>query len=256
MFADYNDAATLASFATAACPGYVNIHSIHPQTDRLFATETLCGDYSGRLLILAQDLTTATRIRDRKAKDPNKNPFWHRPDNKTNLTLVSMLRHVGQLAEVSDLPRAHKLVKIDADGTNARDCGVVYGSIVWLLKDTKSVSSALPNLKQALEASKGVIRCAIRSMPNLDRIICLGSKAYEGLAWMYGQPAGWRSDLTAHKHFTIERQEGRSIRAFPTSHLGGIGLAGRSQFPDARNGKALEACRADFKRALEPTGSD
>jgi hypothetical protein len=251
MFADYNDPAVLASFASIACPSYVNVNSIHPQTDRLFGTETLCGDYSGRLLVLAQDLTTADRIRERQHDHPGENPFRHRASNRTNKTLVDVLRNLGESARTRDTTWARRLSTIDFDGTNSRECGVVYGSIVWLLKDTKSVSSSLPKLQQVLEASKPVIQCAVRSMPNLERIVCLGSIAYEGLARMHGLTNEWHADLARHGRFEIPHVDGKGMLVFPTSHIGGMGLAGRSKFPDAGKRKALEACRSDFDRALQ-----
>lgn len=235
----------LASFERLSCPGYVNIHSIHKQTDRLFGTETLCGDYSGRLLILAQDFGTAQRIRDRKKANPNSNPFHHNPSAGTNLTLVSMLRHVGQLSKAGGFSRARKFLGIDIEGTSPADCGAVYGSIVWLLKDTKSVSSSLSNRQHVLRASRAAIEGAIQSMPNLDRIVCLGSVSYTGLARMHDLPNVWAPDLAARAHYRI-KTDARLVEVYPTSHLGGLGLAQRAPTRTA----ALDACLDDFKRAL------
>jgi hypothetical protein len=248
VFADHHDCAILRQFESLSCAGYENINNIYRQTDRLFATETLCGDYSGRVLVLAQDLSTADRIRQRLKDEQDQNPFRHRDTNKTNTTLVEMLQHVGKLASRSRFPRAQKFELIDSKGTNASNCGVVYGSMIWLLKETASVSSAPPNLRLARESSSVVIKSAIESMPNLDRVICLGCIAYEGLAASYGLERSWRDDLLAPTHFTILARN-RGVKCFPTSHLGPRGLAMRASF--SKGVKTREACMKDFERALE-----
>jgi hypothetical protein len=248
MFADHNRTSIIRQFAALSCDGYVNINSIFPQTDRLFGTETLCGDYLGSVLVLAQDFSTADRIRQRFKDEPGRNPFRHRETNKTNTALVEMLRHVGSLASSGRFTRAQKFKLIDATGTHASQCGAVYGSMIWLLKETSSVSSAPPNLRMARDVSSAVIRRAIESMPNLDRIICLGRIAYEGLAASYGIAKSWRDDLLAPSHFTIFAND-RSVQCFPSSHLGPRGLAMRASF--SHGVKARDACMKDFERALE-----
>lgn len=218
----------------------------------MFSLSFVVGEplYSGRVLVLAQDFSTADRIRRRAQDDPG-NPFRHRPDNTTNLKLVELLRQVGDLARANKLARAQTSTLVDAAGTNASRCGLVYGSIIWFLKHATSVSGAPPNLRRALTESAPVIRCAIESMPALDRIICLGRLAYEGLARMHGRDNRWRADLVAHEHFTISSSR-RPIRCFPTSHLGPRGLAMRAGFPNLGRKTAHQACIADFERALEP----
>lgn len=130
-------------------------------------------------------------------------------------------------------------------GTSAADCGVVYGSIVWLLKNTKSASSSLSNRQHVLRASRAAIEGAIQSMPNLDRIICLGSVSYTGLARMHDLPNVWGPDLAGPAHYGI-KTDARLVEVYPTSHLGGLGLAQRAPTRTA----ALDACLDDFKRAL------
>lgn len=242
MFAPRRDATVLREFDAPSCVGYENINRIYPQTDRIFGTETLCGDYTGQVLVLAQDFAPAHRIRQRLDEQRDRNPFFHSEENRTNINLVGLLRRLGELADARPLTRARLFKRIDIKGTNAGACGLVYGSIIWLLKEAASVSASPPRLRTVLDASSPVIKYAIASMPNLDRIVCLGRIAYEGLAHIHGLKRKWRHDLDAHLSFTISAGD-RSVQCFPSSHLSGRGLAMRGKL-------ALEACMKDFERAL------
>lgn len=238
MYSHYYPQAGLRQFDKISCTGYVNINEIYTQRDRLFGTETLCGDYSGKLLVLAQDFACAENVRTSAVKG---NPFAHYPALQTNISLVKTLRCAG--------------FNVSIDGRGAAECGVVYGSIVWLLKDTDNNSSRLPNRAKAIAASGPVIRHTIASMRGLKTIVCLGAVAYEGLASLHGLARSWSGDILDECSYAISK----SIQVFPTSHPSPLGLMNRMRLKAIKSNRkmvragrrnALDQIARDFERAL------
>lgn len=241
MYAHFHPKAGLRQFDKISCPRYVNVNDIYKQEDRLFGTETLCGDYHGRLLVLAQDFACAENIRTSASK---KNPFAHYPALATNISLVDILRRTG--------------FDVSIDGAGAVKCDAVYGSIIWLLKDTDRNSGPLPNRVKAIAASTPVIKHVIDSMPRLRRVVCLGAVAYEGLASMCGHTRSWSADIISESSYAI----GKSVKVFPTSHTSPLGLMNRMRVEakisrklqkprvEAHRHNTLDLIAHDFERAL------
>src|SRR5262245_25967632 len=63
--------------------GYVAAHQLCPTETRLFGTESLYGDWGGRVLVLAQDFGPMRMVLDRIASC-NARPFSHKDGMRTN----------------------------------------------------------------------------------------------------------------------------------------------------------------------------
>jgi len=221
-------------FANLSLPRYRNITEFYPQPDRLYGTDTLCGDYNGRLLVLGQDFSNVETIEKRLTEAPGENPFHHGLESTTNKNLVEFLR-----------PK----YEIDLNCTidQARACGVLYGNLIWLLKETPTLSDRLPSPKAALKVSEPVFRATVNAMPNLERIFCLGRVCYEGLAFLeadrgnkLAKRRSWRTDLEHRQFFWLND---RKVAICPLPHPGSLGVLNRGG-PDQVKG--------DFAHYLNP----
>ena len=146
-----------------AFPGYVNVFSMGLGNRNLWGTESLFGDWSGHTLLLAQDFYPALWVANR-ARNGHPAPYSHNPEARTNRRLQRFLVELGVL---------------DADAGNL-DCGFLYASACFLLKDDPDVSAPLRDLTRVLGASRPAVTFTIDHMPNLRRVIALGRVA--GLA--------------------------------------------------------------------------
>ena len=203
-------------FADLEMNGYVNINSIFPQADRLHGTETLCGDWQGSTLIVGQDFAHASRIRERLATAPNQNPFCH-GQIETNKNLCEFL---------------HPKHFVTMDGSNAKQCGVLYGNAIWLLKDGYNMSAGLPRLKRAFEINAPILRKTIEAMPNLDTILCLGKVSYNAVLSIYRLTGDWRSDRDQRRWQVVG-----GTRIYAMAHPGSLGINNRA------SGISREECR-------------
>jgi len=138
----------------ADVPGYVSAHSLCPGETRLYGTESLYGDWSGEVLLLAKDYGPSRILHDRLSEgDPR--PYRHEPKMITN-------RRLQRLAE----PFV--------------DLGLLYGSaLANMLRDDGHVTGTLPNRREAVAYGVKVTRFVCGHMPALRRIVCLGHEAWE-----------------------------------------------------------------------------
>jgi hypothetical protein len=139
--------------------GYRSIYELVPSETRLYGTESLYGDWQGRLLVLAKDFACSELVRKRiKGIDPR--PYRHEPRLRTNIRLQ---RLVGDLAAGPDPAR----------------CGVLYGSAAaCLLRDDGHMSGRLPHRHAMLQFGARVLRWVREQMGSLRAIMCLGEEAW------------------------------------------------------------------------------
>ena len=138
----------------AEVAGYATAHRLCPEETRLFGTESLYGDWNGRVLLLAKDFGPSEILHHRIASGDTR-PYRHEPGMRTN-------RQLQRLAE----PFLEQ--------------GLLYGSALGnLLRDDDTVSGALPNREAALAYGTRVFRFTIQCMPNLRWIVCMGAEAWE-----------------------------------------------------------------------------
>ena len=126
----------------------------------LFGTETLCGDWNGDLLLLAQDFAPAEEVRAvieskgaAAAWRHNDGDGRYRIGKKTNLNICQSLGSIGR--------------KVELSGRNSLNCGVLYGNASFFLKEgnvspTRGVAASAPVFKFVLE-----------KMQNLKAVACL-----------------------------------------------------------------------------------
>ncbi|MCA9278347.1 MAG: hypothetical protein H6815_06785 [Phycisphaeraceae bacterium] len=140
-------------------PGYTNIYSLQPNETRIFGTESLYGDWNGRVLLMAKDFACSKLIRDRIAEgDPR--PFRHEPSLRTNT-------------------RLRKCADCIATGARPEACGILYGSVLaGMLRDDDSMSGTLPSRKLALDYGSRIVSFVRSSMPNLQVVACMGEDSW------------------------------------------------------------------------------
>lgn len=147
--------------------GYVNAHQELPGETRLYGTESLYGDWNGRVLLIAKDFAPSKVLRTRLAKGDAR-PYRHEPGLRTNVRLERM---TGRLRT----------------GAEPENCGLLYGSaLANLLRDDGIWSGTLPNRGEAMAYGVEVLRFTRGSMPNLDTIVCMGEEAWEVTATVLG----------------------------------------------------------------------
>ncbi len=138
----------------AEVAGYATAHRLCPAETRLFGTESLYGDWDGRVLLLAKDFGPSKILHQRVASGDTR-PYRHEPSMRTNRRLQLL---VGPVVEQ----------------------GLLYGSALGnLLRDDDMVSGTLPNREAALDYGRNVLRFTIERMPNLHWIVCLGAEAWD-----------------------------------------------------------------------------
>ncbi len=209
--------------------GYRNIFSFELGNYNLFGTETLCGDWDGDLLIVAQDFAPASFIPARiDAKDPF--PYRHEPSFPTNKFLVDLLKR-------SDRPVA-------ISGEGHLECGALYVSASFLLRDDGKVSGALPDWKHASRHASKVLSFVIERMPKLEKIACLGEPAFNALAEMARFHGTWRQTITAGNPFNFD---GKNVYAH--SHTGS--LCRRNRLPPGSSyADCINTIQADWRQML------
>jgi len=141
--------------------GWTNVFTLVPSNEHLYGTETLFGDWDGQTLLLAKDGAPTGVIRELRDKG-EKRPWRHAQRElgdsggyKTNENLA---------AAAATLPG-----------------GKLYGSATAnLLCDDPRWSRSLPGFRTGPlhEYLKRVLEWVLESMPNVERIACLGQEAW------------------------------------------------------------------------------
>src|SRR5262249_3184426 len=156
------------------------------------------------------DFSGTEEMEKRRRENAHVNPFHHDPNLETNQNLVEFLRPFYQ---------------VEIEGKNAGRCGVVFGNIIWPIKEGK-VTARLRKWKRAIRASEPIFRATVQAMANLKIILCLGQIPYEGLSTLEDQNRNWRRDLTNHQCFRL--RDRNEVVVCPLPHTGKLGLLNRS----------------------------
>lgn len=152
--------------------GYRSIYEYSPHESRVFGTESLFGDWNGRLLVMAKDFACSRLIEERLAR--GERAFSHDPNLKTNKALRSF-------------------VDSHTTSQDPTTCGVLYGSaLAGILRDDGKMSGTLPHRKSALDFGTRVLRFTIDCMPGLQTIVCMGEEAWLCTTSALGIARAWR----------------------------------------------------------------
>lgn len=208
--------------------GYVTADRWLTGERRLFGSETLWGDWNGRVLVLAKDWGPSRLLRARiDAGEPQ--PWRHEPRMLTNRRLVRL----GALAGIYAAEEGLDGVGVQRE----RECGALYGSaLANLLREDGRVSGALPNRGAALEYGVEVLRFVRAHMPALEVVMCLGGEARESAEAAFGTTALELGDAA---------QEALATLASRVEHVATATRARRD------SGAAAVASGAEFEAAIE-----
>jgi hypothetical protein len=191
----------------------------------LFGTETLCGDWNGDLLLLAQDFAPAAAFKTVLKKYGAELAWRHndgdgryRVGKDTNPAICRLLRSIGRDVEPS--------------GSNATSCGVLYANALFFLK-------AGGALEEGIAASQPVFDFVAREMKGLRVIACLGKASFEGAMRFLGSSADWVS----HRYAQSPVVAGKFL-VFGLAHPGYWGSYQR--LPSGNKEERFDAMKGDW----------
>lgn len=149
--------------------GFRNVFEYHslgrnpfpdPTHPTVWGTETLAGDWGGRLLIVLKDFAPTLDLENRK---DGRALYSHRADFRTNKNLVAFLGAAG--------------LAVDLNGGTGASCGVVIASASYLLRIGEGRSGKdIP--AHVLAKSWPVLEFTLSHMPNLSDIVLCGVDAF------------------------------------------------------------------------------
>lgn len=142
---------------------FTNVFEILPDVDRLYATETLFGDWEGRVLLLAKNAAPAHVIEALSRTEGD--AAWRHAQ-----------RRLGDTSGWKTNERLSALVEQHLTGV-----GCLYGSAAaHLMSNDQNWSRRLPELHNgALEVHLiQVLRWVLREMHKVEAIACLGEDAW------------------------------------------------------------------------------
>ena len=139
----------------------------------IYGTEHFLGDWSGSMLILAQDFAPASKLRALAAKGLPPATVYRHSDGDDRF---------GQSGLATNKAIASAFFGDTAyiDGRAAKNCGAVYGSVCFFLKSGESMSGNMSGFRPGTDVFDGsiqVLRHVVQSMPNLKAILLLGQHA-------------------------------------------------------------------------------
>lgn len=154
--------------------GDVTAHSLLPDERRPYGTESLYGDWAGRVLLLAKDFAPSEYLRTRLAAE-DRDPYRHDPDRRTNKRLDSLTKGLR-------------------GSPDAKSCRMLYGSaLANLLRDDSKWSGTLPNRGAATNYGSRVVDFTLGHMPRLEANVCMGREAWEATAEALGLGEPWEA---------------------------------------------------------------
>jgi hypothetical protein len=180
-------------------PSYTSIYQLCPGESRLFGTESLYGDWSAPLLLLAKDFAPARLVRVR-IRAGDRRPYHH-TDWRTSPRApgAATNRNLHRFAE--SVP-----------------CAKLYGSaLAGLLRNDDAVSGTLPDFQPGGAVrmfARDVLRFTLAHMPHLRAVVCLGVEAWDCMTESVGC-AG--ADRQEHRNSRRPLVAG-GIRIFALAH--------------------------------------
>lgn len=141
-------------------PLYRNIFTFELGNANLWGTETLLGDWDAEHLLIAKDFYPAQYIEE-AVRVGVANPYRHNPEAPTNKNLLKTLSHFGRVQATFD----------------SAECNFLYISACFLLRNDGLKRGPLPDARTALSLSAPVVRFTMNGMPNLRKVIAMGSDA-------------------------------------------------------------------------------
>lgn len=151
----------------------------------LWGSETLCGDWDGRLLIILKDFAPTWYIENRSDGRP---PYSHTIGSPTNSSLVRFINHAyKELGHTDDL--------VCDDGSNNTSCGILYASASFLLRATDGPGMNVRITRQALQRGWPALKFTISNMKNLTDIVLCGKEAFDGFCLSNGSLGDRRNIL-------------------------------------------------------------
>lgn len=206
--------------------GFSNPFTLGIRGRYLFATETLCGDWDGNLLLLAQDFAPLEKVSAAVASHGAIAAWRHNDGDgpykigfKTNFNLCRSLTKIGR--------------RVDLKGEGSQACKVLYGNACFFLKDGG-------DLAKGVAASKPVFNFVIANMPRLRVIGCLGEASFAGVMGWLDLSASWRSQIDTRKPVRH-----KNLLIFALAHPGQLGVNNR--LPNATNEQRMAAIEADWR---------
>lgn len=207
--------------------GFENPFAMGIRGPHLFATETLCGDWDGDLLLLAQDFAPAADV-ETVLDYYGPEAAWRHNDGDgryvvgrdTNPTICALLRSIGR--------------NISIDGGNSARCGVLYGNACFFLTSGGAMD-------EGIAASKPVFEFVTRKMKRLKTIACLGRASFEGVMQFFGLSADWPS----HRYAQRQVSAGEWL-VYGLAHPGYWGSRARS--PGGTKAQRLAAMQTDWQK--------
>lgn len=198
--------------------GYRNIFEL-TDTGRLYGTETMAGDWQGRLLLLSKDFAPSALI-ERRLRAGERDVWYHQPDWPTNRAVAGRLAANG--------------VRLD----DPRRAGVLFGSVCWLLRADGRTSGPLPAGWQ--RPAREVLAFTLAAMPRLEAVACLGRDSFDFVTGFLGVRADWRRQRDLRRPV-----EARGLAIHALSHPGNLGTL--SRLPGAAWAEKQAAVAADWR---------
>jgi hypothetical protein len=196
-----------------------------PSHPNLWGTETLFGDWDGKLLIVLKDFSSTETLKSRSDGRPI---YSHGPKIQTNRNLISFLENT----KFGFLTRQKNT-----------SCEMLYISACFLIRRGNGLSG--PISFDALEKSWNVIDFSISKMQKLTDVVLCGKEAFISFH-KFGNLVADRNDVMSGGKFVWWNFQNRKFRVHITYHPGGMGVNGRRDRTEGRSGQ--EMTQGDWNR--------
>ncbi|WP_271168295.1 urease accessory protein UreE [Hansschlegelia plantiphila] len=199
----------------------------------MFGTESLCGDWNGDLLIVAEHFAPDHVIDDRLAAG-KADPYSHDPTFFTNQRIAELLTKNNRIARI--------------DGSSNTTCGALYISACFFLRVGVGASTRLP--RGWKKGSHQVFDFVLSYMPNLKKIACLGQLSFNFVLDRYSLSTDWKTTRDSRNAIKInDNNLGRNFSIYAHSHPGVLGT--NMRLPKASKEDRIAAINEDWRVMLQ-----
>lgn len=200
-----------AAFKEIVAPaGHINPLQFLADCPNLFGTETLCGDWDGDLLLVAQDFAPASQFLNVLSKFGPVAAWRHNDgDGRYGAGGETNPRICGELSRLAR--------HVDILGQGASSCGVLYINACFFLTNEKSTPSV-----EAYRLSLPIVQFVLAHMVQLKTIACLGKPAFDAMGRLFGCKEDWKTVRDSRRPVV---KSGYRIHAL--SHPGSLGTVNR-----------------------------